>query len=276
MNPKTLLLSLLSSIILIILPVPLFAQQNSNDLPNIFTSRNDQLIWVDAKAWEEFNKGEVSTTPSQILEPGVTTVNFDDMPWNGNAWPISPYRYPGVSFYSPASDSQTFTIGGPGQSVSFPNRLIVGANVGGFVQARTPLAIDFTQNMQDVSFYLGTSGCSIAYVDVYHEGYFIQRRTISFGGFDWVHTNLNDISRKITNVRIHFGCTWNPPNWPVLTIDNVTFQPNPFRSPIGWLDSVSVTNPVGARGWSIDPDNESASNYVDCYVDGRQEGEAAL
>lgn len=50
-------------------------------------------------------------------------------------------------------------------------------------------------------------------------------------------------------------------------MDNFQFTPITTRSPVGNLDRISIINPVGAYGWSVDPDNPSASNSVHCYVD---------
>lgn len=129
------------------------------------------------------------------------------------------------------------------------------------------MSIDFSEPMKDVSFDLAFSApsCNFVYVDVYHNG---QLAHTAWGFLeDWKPINLNSISLKVTNIRIRSGCSLGPTGSGI-KLDNVSFQPNPFQSPIGWLERVAITDPVGAFGWSLDLDNEPVSNYVDCYVDG--------
>jgi hypothetical protein len=272
---------LLSILLLLISNQPVLSQSISDYLylSSFLDDPQNQRIWVDNPALEKLRKDKTSIIPTPLIEPTLTTVNFDDVPFNGTAIAISPNRYSGVSFYAPYSNSNTFTIGNYGDSVSFPNSLIVGAiHPQGYVIPLSPLAIDFSQKMKDVSFYIAfaTPNCNFVSVDVYDNGQFRQTVSVVWNPNEqWKLVQLNSISQKITNIRINAGCSI--PSGYGIKIDNVTFQINPYSSPIGYLDSITtsisdniITTPttVGANGWSVDPDNTSASTLVDCYVDG--------
>lgn len=119
--------------------------------------------------------------------------------------------------------------------------------------------------MKDVTLWL-TSGCSLAHIDIYQRGQYLQTISVSWGFFDppYKQVLFNSISQKITLLRIREGCSTTTP---YITIDDVTFEPNPSYSPVGSFDYISIVEPIGAFGWSVDPDNPSGSNFVSCYTD---------
>lgn len=57
-------------------------------------------------------------------------------------------------------------------------------------------------------------------------------------------------------------------------LENFQFTPITTQSPIGTLENVSTTD-AAAVGWSADPDSPTASNFVDCYIDGTLAGRVA-
>lgn len=162
---------------------PLLSQITSDNSFVLSILNERETIWVNKEEFQKFREEEASTMPKSLdnlTEPSLNIVNFDDMPWNGSAFPISSNRYPGVSFYAPYSNSNTFVIGNYNSSVSFPNRLIVGSvNSAGAVITQSPLVIDFSQPMKNVSLYLNVGGCQIAYVDIYQNNAFSQRIAVT-------------------------------------------------------------------------------------------------
>lgn len=226
-----------------------------------------ETIWVTNL--EEFQKEEnlriPEKLPNNFTEPSATIINFDDVSLSYNtAVVISPNRYPGVSFYGVYSNSNTYIIS-QSSWVSPYNKLTVGSSTSSTgINPQSPLAIDFAQPVKDVSLYL-SSGCSVTHIDIYQRGQYLQRISVTWGYYDppFKQVQFNSISQKITNLRIYEGCS----TYPYIGIDNVTFQPNPSSSPIGNFDYISTVNPVGAFGWTVDPDNPSASNFVSCYTD---------
>lgn len=168
-------------------------------------------IPVDLQALEEYNNSEHSTQPREIEQAaGPTLITFDDVPWNGSAIAISPNRYPGVSFYAPYSNSYTFVRGNFGSSYSFPNHLLVGALNGYSVNTQSPLIIEFSQKMQDVSLYVNQGGCLSSAVDIYENYSFLRSIYVSLNAnpYDgWTRLDFNSNSRKITKLAIFYNCS---------------------------------------------------------------------
>lgn len=206
----------------------------------------------------------------KLLEPTATFINFDDIIiYVENSVIIQPNRYAGVSFYS---TPLTATWLSRYQSYSYPNSLIVGTNSGYpyyEIYSADNINIDFAQPAKDVAFIWGRNGFyNPGQIQIYdNNNQLVATVPVNFGGYTWVSLSLNQYSQRIKKLVLR-----RPPvpdgRYGHIHLDNFQFQPNPFVAPVGSLSSVSTTAPAGAVGWSVDPDNASASNNVDCYVDG--------
>lgn len=204
-----------------------------------------------------------------LLEPSViTTINFDDLVfYDTNSITIQPNRYAGVSFY--AQNTQTWLTWYFRYSPR--NSLLVGYLPYPYttVVSVDNLIIEFVEPAKDVAFFWGQQGYyssgTIQIIDINNQ--LVATVPVSFGFYSWVNISLNQFSQRIKKLILR-----RPPvsdaRYGHIFIDNFQFQPNPFVSPVGALTNVSTTAPVGAVGWSVDPDNASANNNVDCYVDG--------
>jgi hypothetical protein len=88
---------------------------------------------------------------------------------------------------------------------------------------------------------------------------------VNVGSF-WTSISLNQFSQRIKKLVLV-----RPPVSDTarghIYIDNFQFTPVTTVSPEGFLDGVNLQQ-AKAFGWSRDPDNLSAANFVDCYVDG--------
>ena len=251
---------------------PVFCYEFSeNSLIDLIQINSFDKMSLGKENWKLFSK-ENAKQFSNIWTNNFTvlnTVNFDDMPYDGyNAYPISPNRYPKVSFYAPYSNSTTFTRGGNNLSASFPNHVLVGyANNTGAIIYQSPMIVSFSEPMKDVSFHIRTGGCDVINVDIFDRNQYLQTVSISsLLNSYWKYIELNSYSQYITDLRFNYPCSFDN-NGPYIGLDNVTFQENPSYSPIGYFDNVSTTAPIGAYGWSVDPDNPSASNSVSCWTD---------
>lgn len=208
-----------------------------------------------------------------LLSPVVSFINFDDVLITGkfNSVEIAPNRYAGVRFYSPYPFTSTWVT--YSNRYSYPNSLIVGYicdSSTGHICSDHVMVVDFVQDSKDVSFLWGrdfsyNSGSISIYQGSNYE--YIAEVPVSLPS-NWQGFSLSQFSQRIRRIILR-----HPGQAPNITghifLDNFQFTPVTTVSPIGWLDSVSTTDPVGALGWSVDPDNESASNHVDCYVDGQ-------
>ncbi|MDQ3799836.1 MAG: hypothetical protein M3384_10315 [Acidobacteriota bacterium] len=113
----------------------------------------------------------------KTLAIAPTTINFDDVPWNTNWVPISPNRYPNVTFYAPFSNALTATLGNvAGEGLSVPNYLgVVAPNGNSWAIPLSPMHIDFAHNMKNVSFYVAFgANCNFVNVEVYQNGIYFQ------------------------------------------------------------------------------------------------------
>jgi hypothetical protein len=184
----------------------------------------------------------------------LTVINFDELPWDGVSHPIAPNYYPGVSFYAPYTNSYTFVRGNYGSSASFPNHFEVGTvGINGAIIWLHPLNIDFSREMKNVSLSVGSGSCTRIDVQIYGNNGLLQTVPLTWGFFDPAYKNiqLNSYSQRVRSISLYSYCTSSP--GPYIPIDDVTFEPNLTSSPIGYLDSVQTSNPVGAVGWSVDP-----------------------
>lgn len=205
-----------------------------------------------------------------LLEPTAIFINFDDITiYQENAIEISRNRYAGVSFYS---SPLTATWLNRFQSYSYPNSLVVGYSSGYpyyYVYSVDNLTIEFAQPAKDIVFLWGRdnsygSGQLLGYDN---NNQLVANISVYFGYATWVNISLNQYSQRITKIVLRRPYVYDN-RYGHIYLENFQFQPNPFIAPVGSLNSVSTTAPVGAVGWSADPDNASASNNVDCYVDG--------
>jgi hypothetical protein len=210
-------------------------------------------------------------TDKNLLIP-ESFINFDDWIFSAdNSVQIAPNRYSGVSFYAPYSNTPTWLT--HYNSYSTPNSLIVGvccSGVDNFIISVDSLIIDFAQNSKDVSFWWGTNGWyNTGIIEVYEGANYqlVASIQVNLNNY-WNYSTVN-ASQKIRRIILRRPNANYPAGNGYISIDNFQFSPGSnTSSPIGYLDSVQTSDPVGAVGWSVDPDNTSASNTVHCYVNG--------
>lgn len=204
----------------------------------------------------------------KLVEPEANLINFDDLIFSDidNSVVISPNRYAGVAFYSP--NAQTWLT--HFRRYSYPNSLIVGNMYAGSydIHSVSSLHIDFAQAAQDVSFIWGTDGgYNSGQVYIYNESnQLVTTVPVNFSGYQWISLSLNQYHQRIKKIILVRPSVTNT-IFGHIHLDNFQFTPVSTSSPVGYLDGVSITNPIGAFGWSVDPDNNSAGTFVDCYVD---------
>ncbi|MGI8639072.1 MAG: hypothetical protein ACR2MG_03880 [Pyrinomonadaceae bacterium] len=128
------------------------------------------------------------------------------------------------------------------------------------------VGVKFTEPVHNLSFSVVGGDGGTFKVDLYKNNQFSQTLTFpaSCGGYAACFVDLRTHT-NVTGVDMH---TISDPLG--VGFDDFSFaigQPPPTtRSPIGYLDGVNLQQ-AAAVGWSVDPDNTSASNNVDCYVD---------
>jgi hypothetical protein len=250
---------LLSLIIILAISQIIFTQQRYAG--SIFDIHEDSQI---DKIPRGLSKIENALTPESFI-------NFDDWIFSAdNSVQINPNRYSGVSFYAPYSNTPTWLT--HLVNYSYPNALFVGicCDPNGRINSVDSLVIDFAQNSKDISFRWGTSGWyNTGIIEVY-EGVNYQLVASSQVNLNyyWNFFTVNP-SQKIRRIILRRPNGNYPAGNGHIDIDDFQFSPGSnTSSPVGYLDSVNTSNPVGAVGWSVDPDNTSASNTVHCYVDG--------
>src|SRR5580765_7810151 len=235
--------------------------------PSLIQKQPDEVIRKDFR--EIFLPNATSVG---LLSPDANFINFDDVVNNTgfNSIEIAANRYPGVSFYDPYQYTSTWvTYAG---SYSYPNSLIVGYicdTSTGNICSDYVLVVDFAVKSKDISFLWGRdSSYANGTIAVYEGNNYQLVATITVGlpGF-WQSISLNQYSQQVRRLILrHPG---QPPNVTGhIFIDNFQFTPVTTQSPVGTLESVSTTDHA-ALGWSADPDSPSASNSVDCYIDGQ-------
>lgn len=211
-----------------------------------------------------------------ILEPSLNFINFDDIIFNNvNSIIISRNRYAGVSFYSPYSNYNTYLTWY--YRYSNPNSLVVGYEIynpqtGGYdVHSNDRTVIDFAQPAKDVAFLWGQSNnyYNAGWIDIYTDNYtFVTTVPVSIG--NWSGISLNQYSQRIKRLVLRRPSVTNT-LFGHIHIDNFQFTPTTTSPPIGTLETVSIQEGA-ALGWSADPDNQSASNLVHCYINGQFAG----
>ncbi len=209
-----------------------------------------------------------------ILEPSLTQINFDEINFpDDNSITISPNRYANISFYSPFAGNNTYLT--HVTSYSYPNSLIVGFTVYNpqtnfyDIYSNDRTVVEFAHPSRDVSFLWGrmsNSNHSVGWIDIYDpDNQLTATVTVNLPS-NWAIISLNPVSQNIKKLVLRRPTNANSLYGHIL-IDNFQFTPIPTQSPIGTLESVSIQNGA-AVGWSADPDSQSASNVVHCYVDG--------
>lgn len=209
----------------------------------------------------------------KLFAPEVSFINFDDfIIGNNNSTIIAPSRYPGVSFYSPYNNNNTwltYTFRN-----SSPNSLIVGYMLppdpqgNSYIASSDQMVIDFAQPAKDVTFLWGNqfgqynSGQIRIYSD---NNQLVATVGVGVGNY-WTNIALSQYSQRIKRL-ILIRPPVNDATFGHIHLDNFQYNTVTTASPIGFLDGVNIQQGV-ALGWSRDPDNPSASNSVDCYVDG--------
>lgn len=228
---------------------------------------------VNRPEYDESKKISHSIEPLPLepsLIPEATYINFDDIIINNgaNSTVIAANRYPGVSFYDPYQYTDTYLT--HANRYSYPNSLFVGYlcdSSTGQICGHNVMVIDFAQNSKDVSFLWGRDfSYGNGTIEIFEGNDFHLVATVPIGlpGL-WTSISLSPYSQAIRRIRLtHPGPFPNTGGF--IYIDNFQFTPITTQSPIGYLDSVSTTQGA-AVGWSVDPDNTSASSLVDCYVD---------
>lgn len=180
---------------------------------------------------------------------------------------ISPNRYANVSFSSPYSGSTTWLT--RYISYSSPNSLVTGYKIGNTfeIYAYDTLNIDFAYPSKDVTFLWGTQGYyNVGQFEVYNDNnQLVANGQVGFNGGTWISISLNQYSQRVKRVVLRRPLV-SDNRYGHIVLDNFQFTPITTQSPIGYFDGVSIQQGV-ATGWSVDPDNTSASNTVDCYVD---------
>lgn len=195
----------------------------------------------------------------------LSSINFDDIIFSAdNSIRISPNRYAGVSSSASSGDTWLTRF----RSLSYPNSLIVGY-VGTFdynIYSVGQLVIDFARPSSDVSFWWGVDGDPSGTIEIYNENLqLVNSIPVGFFGNSWHSYSLNQYHQKIKRVILRRPSV--PNNlYGHIFLENFQFTPSTTQGPIGYLDGVSA-DPGAAFGWSLDPDNPSASNSVDCYVE---------
>lgn len=219
----------------------------------------------------EINKIPRSLSTDKNLLVPESFINFDDLIFSANnSVQINPNRYSGVSFYSPYSDSITWLT--RFDSYSYPNSLDVGicCSSNNEIISLDQIIIDFAQNSKDVSFWWGTRGWyNVGIIEVYEGANYqlVSSNQVNLNYY-WNFFTINP-SQKIRRIILRRPNANYPAGLGHIHLDDFQFSlGSNTSSPIGYLDSVQTTNPVGAVGWSVDPDNTSASNTVHCYVNG--------
>lgn len=207
------------------------------------------------------------------FDPETSVISFDDISFpDDNSILISPNRYPGVSFYSSGAQTWLTHL----RSLSPPNSLTVGISAT-FPDPGTDiypiysvnsLVVDFAQASKNVSFWWGVDGSyNSGTISVYTDNYqLVTTVPVSFGGGSWYFWSLNQYSQRIRRIVFTRPAVSNSRQGHIY-LDNFAFEPIPSYQPIGYLDTVSIQQGA-ATGWSLDPDSESASNQVHCYIDG--------
>lgn len=178
-----------------------------------------------------------------------------------------------MSFYSPYANNTWLSWS---FSYSLPNALIVG-NTAPFpdpdgnnvIFSVDMMVIEFTQPSKDVAFLWGnTHGYyNSGQVQIINDNnQVVANFPVTVTAGSWTSISLNQFSQRIKKVALT-----RPPvsdtRFGHIRIDNFQFTPVTTSSPVGYLDGVNIQQAT-AFGWSRDPDDSGASNYVDCYVDG--------
>lgn len=126
-----------------------------------------------------------------IFAPEIAYVNFDDLIfYDDNSVQIAPNRYPGLTFYSPYSNSPTWLTSGYRYTV--PNSLVAGTPVWngqlGYneIYSSDRIIVDFASPSKDVGFLWGQSNYAYTsgWIDVYTDTMFSCRpcRLVSGAG----------------------------------------------------------------------------------------------
>jgi hypothetical protein len=220
-----------------------FAQNPISPMPPI-EDYTENITGNDSDNFlEKISSGKFNL--ERFVEPQATFINFDDLRINQeNSGRISPYRYAGVRFYSPGTETFLTYF----QRYSYPNSLIVGImdtypNPQGFynINSVNNLQIEFAQNAKDVSFLWGTSGYyNTGQVQIYNESnQLVATVPVNFGGYQWVSLSLSQYSQRIKGIVLIRPPVSNT-YYGHISIDNFQFTPVTTASPVGYLDNVSI------------------------------------
>jgi hypothetical protein len=249
-----------------------FAFAESPTTPALLPKDNIENISSSALRKKQFSIFQSEFSIESLLEPEATSINFDDITFSRNSLPIPSNRYANVSFYPSYYYDEIFLTNY--YSYSYPNSLIVGSrywhNASSYsVTPSDQLIIDFTHPTKDVVFLWGRDGYYTGQIGIYTDNnQFVTAVSVSLNN-NWTSISLNQYSQRIKRLvlnRPYLGHSY----YGFIHIDNFQFAPVTTRSPIGFLDGVQIGQAASATGWSVDPDNPSVSNNVDCYVDGNQ------
>lgn len=248
---------------LLLLLLQLFNQFGLSQSPKPVAKR----IKIDSPLILKKYKFQIEDNFQEPESPTAVFINFDDVATGGYSTQIDPNRYGNVSFYSPFYNTPTYVT--PGGYYSYPNSLIVGYvcnSYTGEICSLHTLAIDFAQNSKDISFFWGRD---FSYyngtIEIYagNDYQLVANIFVNLPG-GWTGIDLSQYGQNIRRIILrHPGSAPNTTGH--IFIDNFQFTPVIPQPPIGNLET--VRNDGVAVGWSLDPDNQDASNTVKFYID---------
>jgi hypothetical protein len=212
------------------------------------------------------NESNLSITPYEELGPNDILYKFDEYTTNSLWYNI---QYPYANFY--CNNTYVRVVSRVNETTYYPNYIICDYPYG-FGQ----IVANFPQPIHNLLFYvIAGDGYGTFKIDLYKNNQYAQTLTFPTTCTNYVacpvdlrsHTNISGIIIHSINDDLGVGFD----NFSFTLGGTPTPTPTPAnKAPIGYFDR--VRDDGVADGWTLDPDNQNASNTVHIYIDGQHVG----